>query len=282
MSGQPDATAVLVSLWRALHAERDAPIVYEDRIGLELIDPPADWREQPTMGEEFSRPFRSLMVGRARLVDDVIAAAVERGVGQYVLLGAGIDTFALRCPPALAERLTIFEIDQPDTQGWKRLRLRETGRPEPANVRYVAVDFETGQSWVDEIGKAGFDADRPAVVSALGVTQYITESATSEMLRSVAGLAPGTVFVCGFNPPTEALPVEDRPVIESILAMVAARGCPWIGRYTGAQFRALAHLCGFARTEVVDGTELGRRYFAGRGDGLLPTVAEEFLVAHVD
>ncbi|MGH7536828.1 MAG: class I SAM-dependent methyltransferase, partial [Gemmatimonadales bacterium] len=193
-----------------------------------------------------------------------------------------LDTFAQRCPPPLAERLTVFEVDQPDTQGWKRRRLRETGHGEPANARYVPVDFETGQSWVDAIVQAGFDAGAPAVVSALGVTQYITESATTGMLRSVAGLAPGTAFACGFNPPDEEVRADERLLMDTVLKMVADRGCPWIGRYTAAEFTALAAGCGFARTEVVDGTELGRRYFARRPDGLVPIRAESFLLAHVD
>lgn len=195
------------------------------------------------------------------------------------MLGAGLDTFALRCAPEIADRLTVFEIDVPQTQAWKRRRFAELGWAEPAHLRFVPVDFESGQSWVEAIGRAGFDRTRPAVVSALGVTQYLTEQATTTMLAEVAGLAPGSVFVCGFNPPDDAAPAAARPLLEQILKMVADSGCPWIGRYTGEDLAARALAAGFTAAELVDAAELGRRYFRGRPIGLRPWVLEEFLVA---
>jgi methyltransferase (TIGR00027 family) len=112
---EPDNTAVRVALWRALHLEIDPPPhVFEDRVGLELAAPEGDWRSRPDMSP-FTRPFRASIVARARFIEDLVAAEAARGVVQYVILGAGLDTFAQR-RPEIASRLRVFEIDQPGAQ----------------------------------------------------------------------------------------------------------------------------------------------------------------------
>ena len=119
---EPDPTAVRTALWRALHVDADAaPHVFEDRVGLQLAAPEPGWRERPDMGA-VTRPFRASIVARARIVEDVVQEQVARGVDQYVILGAGLDTFAQRRSD-LAARLHVFEIDQPGPQAWKRRRL---------------------------------------------------------------------------------------------------------------------------------------------------------------
>lgn len=145
---EPDNTAVRTALWRALHVEVDAaPHVIDDRIGLTLVDPPADWRERPDMDAHATARNRAGIAARARYVEDLVADELEqRGVDQLVLLGAGLDTLAQRRPD-LASRVRIFEIDRPGTLRWKRRRLAEEGL-EPAVM--VLVDFETG-SWWDEL-----------------------------------------------------------------------------------------------------------------------------------
>ena len=280
MPVQPDQTAVLVALWRALHLELDPPPhVLTDRLGLDLAAPAADWREQPAMAEEFSRPLRSVMVGRARLVEDTVAARLGAGVTQYVILGAGLDTFGLRRPDC---GLAVFEVDEPGTQAWKRHRIGELGWALPPNLAFVPLDFETRRSWVEAIGAAGFDPTRPAVVSCMGVAQYITSAAIATTMREVCGLAPGSLFICSFNPPDEMVPRAERPLLAAILKMVSDRGCPWISRYTPQEFTMMADAAGFAAANVVDSEELTRRYFADRPDGLRPTAAELFLIASVD
>src|SRR4029077_2160189 len=106
----PDDTAVRVALWRALHVEVDAPPhVFEDEVGLKLAAPDDGWRSRPDMSP-FTRPFRASIVARARFIEDLVAEQAAGGVGQYVILGAGLDTFAQR-RPELASRLLVFEID---------------------------------------------------------------------------------------------------------------------------------------------------------------------------
>src|SRR5215217_2664514 len=114
----PDNTAVRVALWRALHVEVDSPPhVLEDQIGLKLAAPDAGWRSRPDMSP-FTRPFRASILARARFIEDLVVEQAARGVGQYVILGAGLDTFAQR-RPEIASRLVVFEIDKPGTQAWK-------------------------------------------------------------------------------------------------------------------------------------------------------------------
>ena len=153
----PDNTAVRVALWRALHVEVDsAPHVLEDEVGLKLAAPDDGWRSRPDMSP-FTRPFRASIVARARFIEDLVAEQAARGVGQYVILGAGLDTFAQR-RPELASRLLVFEIDRPGPQAWKRQRLVDLGLGIPSFLRLVPVDFEAGDAWWERLAASGFDS----------------------------------------------------------------------------------------------------------------------------
>src|SRR3982751_371888 len=143
----PDSTAVRVALWRALHVLVDpTPHVLEDEIGLQLVAPDDGWRERPDMEPHFTKLFRASIVARARFIEDLVVEQAGRGVSQYVILGAGLDTFAQR-RPEIASRLRVFEVDQPGPQAWKRRRLVELGYGIPEWLRLVAVDFEAGDDW---------------------------------------------------------------------------------------------------------------------------------------
>src|SRR3954466_16027483 len=143
----PEDTAVRVALWRAIHVAVDpSPHVLVDEVGLRLVAPAEGWRRRPDMHTAFTAPFRASIVGRARFIEDLVAEQAAAGVGQYVILGAGIDTFAQR-KPELASRLTVFEVDQAGPQAWKRQRLNACGYGAPDWLRFVPVDFEAGESW---------------------------------------------------------------------------------------------------------------------------------------
>src|SRR5439155_9012079 len=173
----PDNTAVRVALWRALHVEVDPPPhVFEDEVGLKLAAPDDEWRSRPDMSP-FTKPFRAAIVARARFIEDLVTEQATRGVGQYVVLGAGLDTFAQR-RPQIATRLRVFEVDQPGPQAWKRQRLIELGFGIPDWLRLVPVDFEASGSWWQQLAAAGFDPGQPAVVASTGVTMYLTKDAT--------------------------------------------------------------------------------------------------------
>src|SRR5215212_8663407 len=186
-SAGPDSTAVRVALWRALHVEADPPPhVLEDEVGLKLAAPEDGWRDRPDMSP-FTRPFRASIVARGRFIEDLVAERVARGVGQYVILGAGLDTFAQRRPD-LASRLVVFEVDRPGPQAWKRERLVDLGLGIPSFLRLVPVDFEAGDAWWERLAASGFDSGRPAIVASTGVSMYLTKDANAATLRHVAAL----------------------------------------------------------------------------------------------
>jgi len=276
----PDSTAVRVALWRALHVEVDAPPhVLNDVIGIKLIAPDYPWRERPDMDPQRIRLFLASIVARARFVEDLVVEQADRGVRQYVILGAGLDTFAQR-RPEVAANLTVFEVDQPGTQAWKRQRLVELGFGIPDWLRLVPVDFEAGGSWWDELLAAGFDAGRPAVVVSTGVSMYLTKEAITATLRQVAALAPRSTFVMSFLLPIELADPAVRPGLEAAARGAQASGTPFISFFTPAEMLALAHDCGFRDARHVSAAALGDRYFAGRTDGLRPAHnTEELLVA---
>ncbi|HTB61811.1 MAG TPA: class I SAM-dependent methyltransferase [Polyangia bacterium] len=275
----PENTAVRVALWRALHLEVDAPPhVFEDKVGLELAAPDEGWRSRPDM-RPFTRPFRASILARARFIEDLVAEQAARGVGQYVILGAGLDTFAQR-RPELAARLLVFEIDQPGPQAWKRQRLVDLGLGVPPYLRLVPVDFEAGDAWWERLAAAGFDAGRPAVVASTGVSMYLTREAILATLRQVAALAPGSTLAMSFMLPIEMADPEVRPGIERAAAGAKASGTPFISFFTPTEMLALAREAGFREVRHVSAAALAGRYFAGRTDGLRPpNNSEELLVA---
>ena len=275
----PDNTAVRTALWRALHVEADAsPHVFEDTLGLQLANPEADWRSRQDMSP-FTRPFRASIVARARFLEDRVAEQVARGVDQYVILGAGLDTFAQRHAD-LCTRLQVFEIDQPGPQAWKRQRLEELGLGVPAFLHLVPVNFEAGDAWWQQLTAAGFDRAKPAIVASTGVSMYLTREAISATLRQVAALAPGSTLVMSFMLPIELADPDVRPGIERAAAGARANGTPFISFFTPEQMLDLAREAGFARVQHVSAAALAERYFAGRSDGLRPpNNSEELLVA---
>jgi len=276
----PDSTAVRVALWRALHVQVDAPPhVLDDEIGLRLVAPQEGWRDRGDMDPDFTRPFRASIVARARFVEDLVAEEVGRGVSQYVILGAGLDSFAQR-RPEIGARLNVFEVDQPGSQTWKRQRLIELGFGIPDWLRLVPVDFEARDTWWQRLAGSGFDAGKPAVVASSGVSMYLTKEAILAMLRQVAALAPGSTLVTTFLLPLELADPEVRPALELAAKGARASGTPFISFFTPAEMLALARDAGFAEARHVSAATLAQRYFAGREDGLRPpNNAEELLVA---
>jgi methyltransferase (TIGR00027 family) len=275
---QPDSTAVRTALWRALHLEVDAPPhVLEDRIGLQLAAPDPDWRQRPDMNECATPGVRASIVARARFIEDLVVEQADLGVGQYVLLGAGLDTFAQR-RPEIASRITVFEVDQPGPQAWKRHRLVALGFGVPEWLRLVPVDFET-TSWWDGLLANGFDADKPAVVASLGVSMYLTREATAATLRQSAALAPGSTLAMTFLRPVELVPPDEQEMHRATDAAARASGTPFISYYAPDEILAMAGDAGFADTLHVSATDYTQRYFADRTDGLRPFTTEELLVA---
>jgi methyltransferase (TIGR00027 family) len=270
---------VRVALWRAMHVLVDPPPhVLEDEVSLQLAAPDNGWRDRPDMDPRGTSGFRAAIVARARFIEDLVAEQAGHGVAQYVILGAGLDTFAQR-RPEVAAGLRVFEVDQPGPQAWKRQRLTDLGYGVPGWLRLVPVDFEASGDWWEQVSAAGFDPGQPAVVVSTGVTMYLTKEATAATLRQLAGLARGSTLAMTFLLPPELLGDADRSGLQTAERGARASGTPFVSFYTPAEMLALAREAGFRDARHVPGTLLAERYFAGRADGLRPSSGEDLLVA---
>ncbi len=276
----PESTAARVALWRALHVEIDPPPhVLADEIGLRLVAPDEGWQQRGDMHPVGTRPFRASIVARARFIEDLVTQRAGEGVDQYVILGAGLDTFAQR-RPEVASRLRVFEVDPPGPQAWKRTRLTELGFGIPEWLRFVPVDFEAGDRWWQALAAAGFAPGLRAVVACSGVSMYLTRDAVTAMLRRVATLAPGSTLVMTFLLPFELAAPDVRPGLEQAARGARASGTPFVSFFTPAEMLALARAAGFRDAQHVSAATLSERYFADRTDGLRPPEnGEELLVA---
>jgi methyltransferase (TIGR00027 family) len=275
----PDSTAVRVALWRALHVQVDPlPHVLEDEMGLELAAPGEDWRRGPDMDPQFTRLFRASIVARSRFIEDIVLEQAAVGVGQYVILGSGLDTFAER-RPEVASRVRIFEIDRPGHQAWKRQRLIELGVGVPEWLRLVSVDFDANDTWWDQLIAAGFDGARAAVVACAGVSMYLTKEAIAAMLRQVAALPSGSMLAMTFLLPVALMGADLRPGFQLAEKGARANGTPFISFFTPPEMLALAREAGLKEARYASTAELNQRYFRGRSDGLRLSSGEEFLVA---
>ncbi|TAM97528.1 MAG: SAM-dependent methyltransferase [Chitinophagaceae bacterium] len=273
---EPDNTAVRTALWRALHIKVDAnPLILEDDIGLKLIAPPEDWQQRPDM--KFTKRLRASIVARSRYIEDFVTEQGRLGISQYVILGAGLDTFAQRRRD-IASRLHLYEIDQPDTLTWKRQRLVELGFGIPGYLHFVPVNFETS-SWWKELLKAGFDIRKPAVVACTGVTLYLTKEAIISTLKQIATLASGSTLAMTFYLPIGLLDEEDKPMQEIAEKGARAAGTPFVSFFTPHEILDLARETGYKEAKTISTSELEQLYFSGRTDNLTPASGEVFLLA---
>lgn len=274
----PDSSALRVALWRAIHVQIDPPPhVLNDELGLKLAAPDEGWQQRPDMDPEFTRLFRGSIVARARFIEDLATEQAGQGVTQYVLLGAGLDTFAQR-RPEIASHLTIFEVDQPGHQEWKRQRLIEAGFGIPEWLRLVPVDFET-DSWLQKLEEAGFDKNKPAVIASTGVSLYLTRDAILAMLRQVASLAPGSTLAMTYILPMEMADPEEIQGRQIAEKGARASGTPFRSFFSSEQILDLAHEAGFREARTVSAADLNQRYFSNRTDGLHASKSEEILIA---
>ena len=265
----PSRTAYRVALRRASHQILDDPKVLNDPCAIPIlgVQAAAELRTNPRKFQDLaSRNIRAFVVARSRFAEDELAHAVERGAVQYVILGAGLDTFAYRNPFPETD-LRVFEVDYPATQEWKRRQLLEAKIKIPASVTFVPVDFER-ETLRDCLLSSGFDAHKPTFFSWLGVTMYLTEEAVMATLEFIASTATGGGVVFDYSVPRSSLGLIGRLAFDALSHRVAAAGEPF---RTFFDPRALAERMtrmGFRSVESLDAEEINARYFRERADGL--------------
>ncbi len=257
-------TAIGVAMLRAAHQFiDDPPKILEDAIAVRLLLPEALARmraEPERLQTPGARALRAHVILRSRFAEDCLALAAERGVTQYVLLGAGFDTFAYR-QPSWAAAVRIFEVDQPASQQLKRDTIARAGVHVPSNVVYVAVDFAV-DSIGERLAKSGFDPMRPAFISWLGVTMYLPEPAIDVVLEFVAALPKSTEIVLTFAQP------PDQASASRIAERAAEVGEPWLTYFAPARLEQKLRHSGFSHVSFLTPAESSARYFSGRTDGL--------------
>lgn len=259
--GKPSRTAFAAAGYRANHQLYDHPVLLADPHAVPILGPEA----QPHLkgkGLENALPhvraMRSVIVGRSLLAEQTLAAAYERGVRQYVLLGAGLDTFAYRNP---WPDLTVYEIDYPATAAWKQASLKQAGITPPANVVYASIDFEA-ETITAGLKRAGVDVTKPMTFAWLGVIPYLTREAIFATLSDVASLPTGTEIVFDYGEPRENL----SPMMKAMHAVRAKRleaiGEPWITYFDPADLHAELKRIGFSEVEDFGRDAANARWFS--------------------
>jgi methyltransferase (TIGR00027 family) len=257
----------MTAVARALHLEEPMPRVLDDELALPLAGPDGPALIERLRSEVPGQTllgFSRWICVRARLPEDIVERAVADGIRQYVILGAGLDSFAYRRTDLL-RNLRVFEVDHPASQAWKLGRLADLGVDRPANLVFVPVDFETQTLW-EGLEAGGFDFGAQAVFSWIGVTMYLTLDAIETTLATVAACPAGTRIVLTYNLPlavVRRLGVEDYNVLADIAAEM---GEPFVSRFEPAEFEQLMRRLGFADIVHFGPEEAIRTYFAGRDD----------------
>jgi methyltransferase (TIGR00027 family) len=282
MSGQPSRTLLGTAIRRAQHQVLDTPLIFEDPIILDLLPEltdPVALAEFRSFGEPVQVLLRSLFAMRSRFAEDRLAEAIRRGVRQYVVVGAGLDTFPWRQPES-ARDMVIFAADHPASLIWTHRRLRDRGLARPPNLTHVPVDLEDCRLG-DSLAACGFDHDTASFCSVLGVVQYLSDSAIDALLRFVASLKTGSEIAFSFVTPDEELDGEDLEITIRSVARTTALGEPWKTRLQPQEL--LQRLTGLGFSNVFHLTpELAQaRYFAGRTDGLRAPRWEQLIAAVV-
>jgi methyltransferase (TIGR00027 family) len=256
--GQPSRTAQRAAAHRALHQLIEQGRVFHDPLAVRILGESAGTLEAAAAPAQ--RGMRLFIAARSRFAETTVAAAAKRGVTQFVVLGAGLDTFAYRNPHA---GLCVFEVDHPATQAWKRQRLAEAGIATPQSLSFAPVDFER-VSLAEGLEAAGFDGAAPAVFSWLGVVPYLTEQAIFATLGFIAGLARGSEVVFTYSDPPQSMSTEHAAAHERRADRVAALGEPWLTSFTPGTLHARLRALGFNEIEDLGPTEISILYFGAR------------------
>jgi len=268
--GRPSATAQRVAMRRAAHQLLDDPKIFDDAVALRIIgrESASALQADPRQFEAtpLSTYLRAFVAARSRYAEDELSLGVRRGICQYVILGAGLDTFAYRNPyPEGA--LHVFEVDHPTTQTWKRVRLEEVGIRLPGDLTFVPVDFES-QTLEEGLWNAGYAPDKGTFFSWLGVTEYLTTEVVMATLRFIASAPVGSGVVFDYMISPSLLTSVQRLGLDTLSLRVAFAGEPWQAFFDPEVLTKDLRAMGFGYVEDKGSEEINTMYFKNRKDGL--------------
>jgi methyltransferase (TIGR00027 family) len=264
--GQPSHTACGAAAYRALHQTLDGGAIFSDPFAEVILDDQARARRDEIASKPSLRPMRLFIAARSRFSEDTLSACVVRGVRQVVVLGAGLDTFAMRNPHE-SQGVRVFEVDYPATQRWKRECFRQAGLTVPASLTFAPVDFER-QSLAEGLAAAGFHADRPAFFQWLGVVPYLSRDVIGVTLDFIAGV-PGSAVVFDYAEPFANYPATRRENVMALAASAAARGEPWLSLFDPAEVSDMLRGKGFGVVEDLGLAELTNRFYGALKQGIV-------------
>jgi methyltransferase (TIGR00027 family) len=259
--GEPSRTAWAAAAHRAAHQVLEGGRIFADPLALRILGKDAEAAIRDAEQHPSRRRMRIFIAIRTRFAEDALAAAVERGVRQLVVLGAGLDTYAYRS--TFGEQLRIFEVDHPATQAWKRERLEEAAIPIPYSLTFAPIDFER-QTLGQGLAAAGFDESQPTFFTWLGVVPYLTEDAVWSTLSFIASLPRGAHVVFDYSDPPDSLPPELRAWHEKRAAHVAELGEAWLTFLEAGQLHPRLKALGFSEIEDLGPAQIAARFFPDR------------------
>jgi methyltransferase (TIGR00027 family) len=273
LPGQASQTMLRTAVRRAEHQLLDHPRIFDDPMAVGFV-PEATEENILATADELRTPtqrlLRQLFALRSRFAEDRLAQAAARGARQYVMLGAGLDTFPWR-QPKFAVDLRIFWVDHPASLEWSTAYFRGRRLTVPANVTFVAADLEQ-RHLAERLAKSGFDRSGMTFCSALGVTQYLGDDAVEALLWFAASWPSASEIVCTFSPPDDGLDGEDLAASHERAPIAATSGEPWKTRLAVPDVFRLFALCGFTEVFHLTRRRAHQQYYCGRGD--LPHVPQ--------
>ena len=258
----PSRTALAAATHRAAHQILEKGCIFNDPLALRILGEDAEAVAREAEEQPSRRSMRIFIAVRTRFAEDALAAAVEQGVCQVVVLGAGLDTYAYRS--AFHDRLRIFEVDHPATQDWKRQHLKDAAIPIPSSLTFAPVDFER-QTLAAGLTVAGFDPSQQTFFTWLGVVPYLTEKAVWSTLSFIANLPNGAQVVFDYSDPPDSLSGEARVRHEMRATHVAQLGEAWLNYFEAEELRAKLMALGFSEVEDLGPAQIAARYFPNRG-----------------
>jgi methyltransferase (TIGR00027 family) len=275
--GQPSQTARVAAAHRAIHQKLEGGAIFKDPFASRILDQETAARLDEIAANDSLRPLRLLIAARSRFSEDTMADCIASGTRQVVVLGAGLDTFALRNPYAdLGVR--VFEVDYPATQAWKRDRLRAAGLAEPPSLAFAPVNFER-ESLAEGLTRAGFMLDQPAFFQWLGVVTYLTKAAVLSTLKFISEV-PQAAVVFEYAEPFENYHAERRAIVTVWAERSAAHGEPWLSLFDPIELLQLLRGLGFDVIEDLGPAEIAERFFGVSRLDILPGPGPHIVRAH--